>query len=192
MVAKWPSPELPLGDFRPYLHLLARAALGLDLRSMLDPSDVVQQALLKAHTSRAQFRGQTEEELAAWLRRILATTLADELAKIGRHKRLGLTGSLQTALDQSSVLLLEMIQVDAETPLDWALRRERCQGLEQAVHGLPEKERLAVEMKHLAGLSYAEIAGRMGCTDKAVAGYLRRGLARLRQRLPRQAHGLYT
>ena len=66
-----------LERYRAYLHLLARLQLDPRLQSKLDASDVVQQTLVKAHNGRGQFRGQTDAELAGWLRRILANTLTD-------------------------------------------------------------------------------------------------------------------
>ena len=47
----------------------------------LDPSDVVQETLLKAHQGLDQFRGDTDAEMAAWLRAILTNTLADWLRR---------------------------------------------------------------------------------------------------------------
>ena len=59
--------------------LLARARLLLDhrLRGKVDPSDVVQDALVKAVQGLGQLRGVGEAEQRAWLRRILRNTLAD-------------------------------------------------------------------------------------------------------------------
>jgi hypothetical protein len=66
-----------LEQFREYLLLLARVHLGERFRGKLDASGVVQQTLLEAHRKRAQFRGHTAAERAAWLRQMLAYGLAD-------------------------------------------------------------------------------------------------------------------
>ena len=60
-------------QFRSYLLLLARMHLGRQTGHRLDPSDLVQQTLLDAHRQRGQFRGNEPAEMAAWLRRMLAT-----------------------------------------------------------------------------------------------------------------------
>ena len=69
------------------------------LSARLDPSDIVQETLLKAHRGRDQFRGRTEAEFRGYLRRILANTIADA----GRHW--GSQEEIERSLEQSSARL---------------------------------------------------------------------------------------
>ena len=70
-----------LDKYRPYLLMLARLQFDEKLQAKLDASDIVQQTLLEAHQAIGDFRGQSDGEKAAWLRRILARNFADELRK---------------------------------------------------------------------------------------------------------------
>src|SRR5262245_20038570 len=69
--------EQLLEAYRNYLKLLARTGIDSAIRGKADPSDLVQETLLKAHQRFGQFRGETEQELAGWLRQILARNLTD-------------------------------------------------------------------------------------------------------------------
>ena len=66
-----------LESYRNYLRLAARTGIDRALRGKADPSDLVQESLLKAHGHFGQFHGRTEAEMVAWLRQILARNLAD-------------------------------------------------------------------------------------------------------------------
>ena len=58
-----PSSVRRLESFRSYLRMLAvRSGLGI-LRGQVDPSDVVQNTLLKGDEHFGQYRGNTEAEL---------------------------------------------------------------------------------------------------------------------------------
>src|ERR1700681_2728750 len=97
------SPGRPVEAYRDYLYLLARLQLDPRLRGKVDPSDVVQQTLIKAHQNQAQFRGETSGEQAGWLRRILANTMIDTARKYQRE--LALEHNLEQHLNESSVRL---------------------------------------------------------------------------------------
>src|SRR5712692_1344888 len=62
--------------YRSYLKVLARLQIGRRLRGKVDDSDLVQETFLEAHRNFPQFRGTSEAELVAWLRKILAVRLA--------------------------------------------------------------------------------------------------------------------
>src|SRR4051794_32776077 len=73
--------------YRPDLEVLAEAQLGRHLRAKCDPSDLVQQTLLEAHRDFGVFQGNTEAELLAWLRRILAHNLFNEARRFAARQR---------------------------------------------------------------------------------------------------------
>jgi RNA polymerase sigma-70 factor (ECF subfamily) len=184
-----PGPEAqdePLERYRDYLRVLARLHLDHRLQGKVEPSDLVQETLLKAHQARSQgqFRRQGDAETAAWLRTILANALADAVRRYGTEARdVQRERSLQQALHESSSRLEEWLAVAAPSPAEAALRQERLLRLAAALAQLPEDQRLAVELRHLKGLSLAEAAEGLGRSKGAVAKLLFRGLDRLRELL---------
>jgi RNA polymerase sigma-70 factor, ECF subfamily len=175
-----------LERYRDYLHLLARPRLPAALRGKLDPSDVVQETLLKAHKGRAQFQGTTEEERVAYLRRILANALADAARAFARGKRdQALERSLEAAVEQSSARWEAWLAADQSSPSLRASRQELLLRTAAALATLPEVQRTALELRYLQEPSWslADIARHLDRTEKAVAGLLCRGLETLRQKL---------
>jgi RNA polymerase sigma-70 factor (ECF subfamily) len=173
-----------LERYRPYLRILAGLRVGPLLRAKLDASDLVQEALLKAHGKRAQFRGKTEAERLAWLRRVLATTLADLHRRYGRDKRdAGLERSLDQALEQSSQRLDKLLADEQPTPSAAFDAASRQVDLAEALTQLPESQRMALTLRYLHDppCSLAEIARQLDRTEKAVAGLVCRGLETLRK-----------
>ena len=168
-------------EFRDYLHLLARLQLDPRLIGKVDPSDVVQQTLVKAHQHLDQFRGNSLAEQAGWLRRILANTLIDAARKFGRE--LDLEHSLEQGFNQSSARLEAWLAADQSSPSEVAQRQEEVVRLARCLAQLPDDQRTAVELHHLRDASVAEIAAHLGRTEAAIAGLLRRGLQKLRELL---------
>lgn len=176
---KW-QPE----KYRPLLVLLARMQLGPDLQRKLDSSDVAQEALLQSHRSIEDFRGETEREFIAWLRQILARTVAQEIRKYSRDKRdFRLERSLEQAFAESSARLEVWLESNLDPPGDKAARQERLIGLAESLGRLSDDHRTAVELRYLHGLSLPQVAERMQRSRPSVAGLLRRGLKALRQSL---------
>jgi RNA polymerase sigma-70 factor (ECF subfamily) len=170
-----------LALYRNYLKLLARLGIDRQLQRKLDASDIVQDLFMHAHRAFANFRGQTEEELLAWLRQILATCLA----KNARHYRGTQRRNVQLECELERELLDASRSLDAKliqqsTPSHSALRREQGVRLADALAKLPDDYREAVVLRFLEGLSFSEVATRMGRSVDSVRKLWTRGLAQLR------------
>src|SRR6187401_905795 len=149
---RW-SPE----RYRAYLHLLAAHQMDERLRRKCDSSDVVQQTLLLAHQNAAQFRGRTEGEWKAWLRRILANHLKNKLEEFGSQKRdLARERSLEVGLDETSMRLEGWAASGQPSPSDEVLRHEQLERLATCLNQLPEDYRRALELRHLEECSLEE------------------------------------
>jgi RNA polymerase sigma-70 factor (ECF subfamily) len=173
-----------LGRYRDYLRLLARLHLDPRLQGKVDPSDVVQEALLKAQQCLDQFRGTTEAEQAAWLRAILANTLAELVRRFTRQQRdVVLERSLNVSLAESSGLLEAWLVDGHSSPSDRATRQEMLLRLAAALEALPPDQRTVIELRYLHGQSIAAIERATGRSNASVAGLLRRGLKHLRKLL---------
>jgi RNA polymerase sigma-70 factor (ECF subfamily) len=156
---------------------MARLRLKAFPQGTLDPSDVVQQALLKAQKHRHQFRGENEIQWRAYLRRILATTLADAIGDLPQKM------AIQESLDKSSARLEAWVAVEQSSPSQKAQKEEQLLQLSEALSRISDDERTALELRYLQepAWSLEEIAKHLNRSSaKAVAGLLSRGLARLR------------
>ncbi len=168
-----------LEEHRGYLRVLAGLQLHPRLKGQLDPSDIVQQTLLKAHEKHDQFRGSTDRELRGWLRAILARNLVDA-ARGYRRRRGEAVRSLEVALDQSSARLEGLLVAEQSSPSQNVMRRERLVELSACLCRLPDDQRTALELRYLRGMSVAAAAEQMGRPPASVTGLLYRGTRALR------------
>ena len=155
--------------YRNYLRVVARASFDGRLRGRVDPSDAVQDALLRAHKGFGQFAGNEEPELLAWLRRILMNCLAD-LDR--RHRQaaardVGRERSLEHAVDHSSRVLQSLIAVDQTTPSRLAERRENAVALADAIERLRPIDREVIVLRSFQDLTWEEVGRRIERTPEA-------------------------
>jgi RNA polymerase sigma-70 factor (ECF subfamily) len=185
-----PASETALERYRDYLRLLARLQLGTRLQAKLDASDIVQQTLLQAHKNIGQFRGSTEAEWLAWLRAILASSLAAAGRRFAAEARdAKRERSVEQDLDQSSSRLAGLLVADQSSPSERAGRADELLRLARAISCLPPDQQRVVELHHLRGLPVAEVAHLVDRTRPAVVGLLYRGLKKLRELLQDQEPG---
>lgn len=170
-----------LDSYRNYLRLLARTGLDASLQGKADPSDMVQEALLKASQRFDQFRGATDAELAGWLRQILARCLVDfvRLYRAG-GRRADRERSLDQLLNQSSQALERVLAADGNSPSASAQRRDLGVVLSDALAELGDDQREVIVLHHLEGLGWEDVARRMGRTPGATRMLWTRALKQLR------------
>ena len=153
----------PLEAYREYLRLLIRLQVGPRLRSKVDDSDIVQQAILHAHQARGSFRGTTDDEWLAWLRAILANTLAAAARRFDAQARdVGRERSLEADLGLSSSRLECLLAADETSPSERAVRGEERVRVARALADLPEDQRRVVELHYLEGLAVSDVAAQTG------------------------------
>jgi RNA polymerase sigma-70 factor (ECF subfamily) len=166
-----------------YLLLLARVQVGRRLRGKVDPADIVQETFLDAHRQARQFKGTTEAELVAWLRRILAGQLGMVYRRyLGAQARnVNLEQDLDAELLRSSQAMDPGLFASLSTPSQHAVRREQALLLTDALDRLPEAYREVIVLRHLEALPFAEVAQRMGRTEDSVQKLWLRALGSLRK-----------
>jgi RNA polymerase sigma-70 factor (ECF subfamily) len=178
-----------LERYRPYLTLLSRLQIGQRLRGKADPADLVQEAFLEASRHFDKFRGDTEPELAGWLRQILATCLAQLVRRFyGTQARdLRLERKLENELDQSSRMMDGALVADQSTPSQRLSRREEAVLLADALAKLPPDYHEVIVLRHIEGLTFPQVAERMARTVDSVEKLWLRAVIRLRQAMGDQS-----
>lgn len=158
-----------LDAYRNYLRLIAATCFARQLRGKADPSDVVQDALVKVHENFHQFRGATERELLAWMRTILARLLTDLHRRFrGAERQVGREQSLEDVVDRSSLALDGLLANRHDSPSSRARQREQSVLLADALARLGPDDREVITLRNLLELEWEEVARRMGRSADAV------------------------
>jgi RNA polymerase sigma-70 factor (ECF subfamily) len=177
--------------YRHYLHVLARAQLGRQLRAKCAPSDLVQLTLLEAHRDFGAFQGQHEAELLAWLRRILAHNLYNEARRFGAQQRdCGREVSLdhvKKGVEESSLALARGLTAHGQSPSQAAAQREAAVRLADALARLPEDYQTVLLLRVFEELSADEVAKRMDRSAGAVRMLQMRALTALKEHLAEES-----
>lgn len=174
--------ERLLETYRNYLRLMARAILTRRLQGKADPSDVVQETLVRAHERFDQFQGASEGELLAWLRRILARHVADLARRFAENgaRDVARERPLEDALDRSSRAVAKLLADPATGPSARAQRREMAVVVADALAELEPDHREVILLRNLEDLDWTEIAERMDRSVGAVRMLWARALPRLK------------
>lgn len=162
-----------LDCFNALIERHQRMAYNLAVRMLGDKSaaqDITQDAFFSAWRNIRTCRG---TNFRAWLLSITANGCRDHLRKIKRH----------TSISIESMIQEPPVSPSAESPEDYALRRELDGEIQKGLSALPSQQRLAVVLCDIQGHSYEEIARIMGCSIGTVRSRISRGRAQLRDYL---------
>jgi RNA polymerase sigma-70 factor, ECF subfamily len=166
---------------RQYLLLVAGEHLDADLRPKVGPSDLVQDTFCEAQRDFGRFHGHTEQQLLAWLRRILLNNLADVREKYQARKRV--VGREVPLADAPREELRHSLARADDSPGTRLVAREQVEALQRALDQLPPETRLVIDWRNYDLCSFAEIGRRLGKSEEAARKIWSRALDELERLL---------
>lgn len=139
-----------------------------------DAEDVAQDAMMRLWKAAAQWRTDGAAKPSTWLHKVVANLCVDRLRRSGRSVELGDDDFADDA-------------PDAETQMQ---DKGRMEALDAALATLPERQRQAVVLRHIEGLSNPEIADALEIGVEAVESLTARGKRALKVALEGQKEAL--
>jgi RNA polymerase sigma-70 factor (ECF subfamily) len=142
---------------------------GLAFRLLRDEDlaqDAAQDAMVNAIRALDGFRG--DASFRTWVLRIAANSAKSIARRRGRKREIPLT-------------VVEGLAGDAEDPAERAEARDEARRIRSQIEKLPEKQRLAVELRVNQGLEYSDIAQILKCSAGAARVNYHLGIKRLRE-----------
>lgn len=159
-----------------YQHRLYAFALRL-IGNPQDAEEIIVDAMVRAYNALGQYDGNRIEalELRPWLYQITLNVFRNRV----RGRRLQVV-----SYDQPESTGLPEMADDRSAQPDAALERaELREILAAAIAALPERERIAVTLRHVQGFGYGDIASILKQPVGTVKANVHRGVRRLREAL---------
>jgi RNA polymerase sigma-70 factor (ECF subfamily) len=145
------------------------------LGSRDDARDVVQEVFLRAF--KYLHRADPQKPLEPWLLRIAVNVCRDAARRRGRREATFVDAEPAEPIDQSG------------DPCAGLERKEQRVLLQRALGLLPEKERLAIVLRDIEGLSTADVAAILQSSETTVRSQVSRGRLRLKAALGQRMGG---
>lgn len=140
---------------RKYQHRVV-ALVGRYVHDWSEAQDVAQDTFLRAYRAIGNFRG--DAQFYTWLHRIAVNTAKNHLVANNRRP----PGEDIDAADAEQYDAGVRLR-DTDTPERELMRQELERTVMKAVDALPGELRTAITLREVEGLSYDEIAEKMGC-----------------------------
>ena len=152
---------------------LAPRALGYAARILSDRAeaeDVAQEAMLRLWRVAPEWR-QGEAQVSTWLYRVVTNLCTDRLRARQRRGPQGAAEEMDAVADAAPGVEARMMGAD------------RMAALDEALAALPERQRMAVVLRHIEEMTNPEIAAVMEIGVEAVESLVARGKRALAARL---------
>ena len=140
---------------RKYQHRIV-GLIGRYVHDWSECQDVAQEVFMRAYRALGNFRG--DAQFSTWLHRIAVNTAKNHLVAQNRRPPTGDIDIMDAEQFDHGFRLR-----DTDTPEHELLRQEIETTVMAAVNRLPPELREAITLREVEGLSYDEIAERMGC-----------------------------
>jgi RNA polymerase sigma-70 factor (ECF subfamily) len=171
---------------RDRLKRMVAAHLDRRLAARVDPSDIVQEALLDAHRELSDYLRRRPLPLYPWLRQLAWERLLKwhrahlqvQKRSVGREEPRDLD-----LPEESAVQLAQRLIAAGTSPSRRLIRDELRQRVRAALEAAPPRDRQILVMRHLEEMSAGEIAAVLGITERAAKARHTRALERLRSLL---------
>lgn len=151
------------------LHFLERM-----VRDRAVAEELLQESFLRVHRARARYR--PEARFSTWLYTIAGNVARNELRRPFRR-------SPHDSADAEREGEPLVLASQAPATDDIVDARRRSDSVEAALDALPERQRAALWLSAVEGLSYAEVAEALETTEKSVKALVHRGRVALTQSL---------
>jgi RNA polymerase sigma-70 factor (ECF subfamily) len=153
-------------------HELRGPLAGFIARRVADPQDaedVLQEVMLRIHRHSDELV--SADRVAAWVHRIARNAIVDHYRRRAARPELPAGGAAD---------LDERPERSFDEPASDALRRELAACLRPLIDRLPDKQREALVLTELEGLTQIEAASRLGISVSGAKARVQRGRAQLR------------
>ena len=155
------------------LHFIRASIFGTAVR--VSPEDILQETLLESARKIDAFEPRGPASFYRWLVGIARFKLAEANRAQRARKR-----SAEKQLDGSPAAA-------GTSPSGRAMRGERADNLRNALASLPERQADAVRLRYFEGLSVAESASHLHCSEAALKALVSRGLMDLAGRIRQES-----
>jgi RNA polymerase sigma-70 factor, ECF subfamily len=179
-----PALQLLLERHRSRLKRMVAVRLDCRLASLVDPSDIVQEALADASHKLDHFLRDRPLPFYPWLRRLAWERIIQLHRRHLRAQKRDVTREERLDLilpEESAIQLADRLIASGSTPSERLLRDEQGRRLREVLERLIPIDREVLVMCYLEELDFGEIAAALGITKNAVKVRHFRALERVRK-----------